>query len=148
TCPGAFKVYRRWMRHRGRGAVPVPWGGGLGTAPARGRHGGRYRGQMPNEDTAPIPLQSPVVRPGPRAVAFLAASGLLLIASTFLTLVPLPLPGVEAGSQPTITAWGMDLGIGHSIQQYIGVVTLIAGVALIVVAAASLRPGFGWTRNA
>jgi hypothetical protein len=101
---------------------------------------------MPNEDTAPIPVQPSVARPGPRAVAFLLAAGVLLIVSTFLNLVTLPLP--DGAPSPTVTAWGMDLGLGHTIQQYVGVVTLIVGVALIVVAGASLRPEFGWTRNA
>jgi hypothetical protein len=104
---------------------------------------------MPNEDTAPIPQQTSVARPGPRAVAFLFAAGVLLIVSTFLQLVSLPLPSPGDGSAGTsITAWGMDLGIGHTIPQYVGVVTLIAGVALVVVAAASLRRDFAWTRNA
>lgn len=103
---------------------------------------------MPNDDTAPIPVQPSVVRPGTRAVAFLFAAGVLLVVSTFLDLVTLPLPGADGESQASITAWGLDLGIGHTIQQYVGVVTLIAGVALIAVAVASLRPEFGWTRNA
>ena len=103
---------------------------------------------MPNDDTAPIPVQPSVVRPGTRAVAFLFAAGVLLVVSTFLDLVTLPLPGADGESQASITAWGLDLGIGHTIQQYVGVVTLIAGVALIAIAAASLRPEFGWTRNA
>ncbi|GAA3437715.1 hypothetical protein [Kutzneria kofuensis] len=102
---------------------------------------------MPNEDTAPIPVQTTAARPGTRAVAFLFAAGVLLIVSTFMDLVTLPQPGSEE-SLASINGWGLDLGIGHTIQQYVGVVALVAGVALIVVAAASLMPGFGWTRNA
>jgi hypothetical protein len=101
---------------------------------------------MPNEDTAPIPVHATAARPGPRAVAFLAAAGVLLIASTFTNLITLPSSTGE--SLASINGWGLDLGLGHIIQQYVGVVALVAGVALIVVAAASLRPGFGWTRSA
>jgi hypothetical protein len=101
---------------------------------------------MPNEDTAPIPVPSTAARPGPRAVAFLAAAGVLLIVSTFTNLITLPSGTGE--SLASINGWGLDLGIGHTIQQYVGVVALVSGAALIVVAAAALRPGFGWTRNA
>jgi hypothetical protein len=103
---------------------------------------------MANEDTAPIPLQTSVTRPGIRAVAALFVGGALLIASTFPDLVIVPLPTDTPDTRPSITAWSMDLGLGHSIQQYLGVVTLIVGVALVAVAAASLRPEFRWTRNA
>ncbi len=109
-------------------------------------HPGRYRERMPNEDTAPIPAQTTAARPGTRAVAFLAAAGVLLIVSTFTNLITLPSSTGE--SLAAINGWGLDLGLGHTIQQYIGVVALIAGAALILIAAASLRPGFGWTRNA
>jgi hypothetical protein len=103
---------------------------------------------MPTEDTAPIPVVTSTARPGTRAVAFLSASGILLVGSTFLNLVTLPLPGGGDQAQAAVNAWGLDLGIGHDIPQYVGVVTLIAGVALLLVAAASLRAEFRWTRNA
>lgn len=100
---------------------------------------------MPNEETAPIPVHATAARPGIRAIAFLAAAGVLLIVSTFTNLVTLP--GADA-PLATVTGWGLDLNLGHTIQQYIGAVALVCGAALIVVAAASLRPGFAWTRNA
>jgi hypothetical protein len=103
---------------------------------------------MATEDTAPIPLHAPTTRPGIRAVVALFVGGALLIASTFLNLANVPLPTDGGETRLAITAWSMDLGLGHSIQQYLGVVTLIVGVALIVVAAASLRAEFRWTRNA
>jgi hypothetical protein len=103
---------------------------------------------MANDDTSPIPLHTTVARPGLRAVAALAVGGALLIASTFPDLAIVPLPTDTATARPSITAWSMDLGIGHTIQQYLGVVTLIVGLALVAVAAASLRPEFRWTRNA
>lgn len=103
---------------------------------------------MPNEDTTPIPTPTTVVRPGPRTVAALVVAGALLIASTLLDLVAVALPNGPSGTRLSITAWSMDLGIGRSIQQYLGVVTLIVGAALIVVAAASLRSELTWTRNA
>jgi len=114
-------------------------------------HRGRYRERMPNEDTAPIPAepsaaQATAARPGTRAVAFLAAAGVLLIVSTFTNLITLPSSTGEALA--SINGWGLDLGLGHTIQQYTGVVALVAGAALILIALASLRPGFGWTRNA
>ncbi|QUQ63435.1 hypothetical protein [Kutzneria sp. CA-103260] len=103
---------------------------------------------MATEDTAPIPLHTTVARPSVRTVAALFAGGALLIASTFPDLAIVPLPTDSGGFRLAITAWGMDLGLGHSIQQYVGVVTLIVGLALIAVAAASLRAEFRWTRNA
>ncbi|MFI9381699.1 hypothetical protein [Kutzneria sp. NPDC052558] len=103
---------------------------------------------MANEDTAPIPLQTTVARPGVRTVAALFLGGALLIASTFPDLVTVSLPPDPTGVQTSITAWGMDLGIGHTIQQYLGIATLIIGVALVAVAAAALRREFRWTRNA
>lgn len=134
--------------------VSVPFPSFLGGGGVRERHQprcgaarrGRYRGRMPNEDTAPIPVHSLAARPGTRAVAFLAVSGVLLIVSTFVNLVSLP--GVGGESLASITGWGLDLGIGHTIQQYVGVITLVCGAALIVIAAASLRAEFRWTRNA
>jgi hypothetical protein len=102
---------------------------------------------MPNEDTAPIPVVTSTARPGTRAVAFLFAAGLLLIGSTFLDLVTLPLPGGDS-QQLHVSAWDIDLGIGQVVPQYVGVIALVVGVALVVVAAAALRPEFRWTRGA
>ena len=130
------------MPFPGSSGEVVSWSG----TRERSAAGGRYRERMPNEDTAPIPVQPTAARPGTRAVAFLAAAGVLLIVSTFTNLITLPSSTGE--SLAAINGWGLDLGLGHTIQQYIGVVALIAGVALILIAAASLRPGFGWTRNA
>jgi hypothetical protein len=85
-------------------------------------------------------------RPAIPAVAFFFAAGVLLIGSTFLDVATFQ--STSGGVAPvTIGAWGIDIGSGQPAAQYNGIPALVVGVALILVAAASLHAGFRWTRS-